>query len=343
MSDLRPSQAAGRNPIDKISLLAALIVLVASSAWLVFKLGSDRKAMEDSIPRSVEGKMAEPVTLSNELERIHGPALTVSMTGRMMVVSEAYVACVKCGKAISYNAATCPFCQGVQPDVVDVTKIDRDGDGIPDLAEKAMGLNELDPTDALTDPDGDRFVNLLEYRANSIHTNTASMPSILSVIRLYRVERENFSMLFKSVTKSPSGSMVFQMNTRARGQTHMKRIGESVDGWTIESYEEKADAGPTLTVKRESVVKRLVQGKVEPEESRTAIAFSLLEPSRRISMKAGQPIKLGEVTYNVVDITDRAVLLRDASGGTEITIGPASEEDRRLMAAPGSPAVVPGG
>lgn len=44
---------------------------------------------------------------------------------------------------------------------------DRDGDGIPDVWENALGLNSDLAGDALLDPDGDGFNNLEEYAANT--------------------------------------------------------------------------------------------------------------------------------------------------------------------------------
>ena len=47
---------------------------------------------------------------------------------------------------------------------VDVSRIDSDGDGMPDEWELRFRLNPLDPADASLDPDGDGISNLDEFR-----------------------------------------------------------------------------------------------------------------------------------------------------------------------------------
>ena len=46
----------------------------------------------------------------------------------------------------------------------DVSRIDSDGDGMPDEWELRFGLNPLDPADASLDSDGDGMSNLDEFR-----------------------------------------------------------------------------------------------------------------------------------------------------------------------------------
>lgn len=47
---------------------------------------------------------------------------------------------------------------------VDVSKIDSDGDGIPDAWEEKHGLNPSDPSDGNKDPDNDGVTNIKEYQ-----------------------------------------------------------------------------------------------------------------------------------------------------------------------------------
>ncbi len=63
---------------------------------------------------------------------------------------------------------------------------DADGDGIPDRIEVALGLNPLDPADALLNPDGDKdpltntpYTNLAEYLAGTDINNAADNPGTL--------------------------------------------------------------------------------------------------------------------------------------------------------------------
>jgi hypothetical protein len=59
------------------------------------------------------------------------------------------------------------FAAAPNPGTADSTTLDTDGDGIPDAAERLMGLNPADPTDAALDPDGDGMSNLQEYLAGT--------------------------------------------------------------------------------------------------------------------------------------------------------------------------------
>ena len=62
---------------------------------------------------------------------------------------------------------------------------DADADGIPDRIEVALGLNPLDPADALLNPDGDKdsngndYTNLAEYLAGTDINSAADNPGLL--------------------------------------------------------------------------------------------------------------------------------------------------------------------
>ena len=80
---------------------------------------------------------------------------------------------------------------------------DRDGDGIPDEAELALGLDPDNPNDAEVDTDGDTMLNLEEYIAGTIHTNALSYLKVdrlsapgSAVIEFSAVSNRTYSVLF---------------------------------------------------------------------------------------------------------------------------------------------------
>jgi hypothetical protein len=330
----RPGGSFAKRHFDKLALVGALAVLLSSAVVLVLQVAS-RKAVLDSgaSVASVDGIAATALDISNQMQRVEQlrNPFAVPQASQRMFVGELRVSCVKCAKPISFEAMTCPFCSEAQPEGPSIDR-DSDGDGIPDAIERELGLNPADPSDAYADPDGDRFNNLLEYRHGSSHTNAASMPPLHTMLRLLRLQVEVFNMRFVSIVKGATGVDVFQLNMRDLRRTHLKKIGETAEGWTLDSYNAADPEGPTLLLKRGDTVKRLVQGKVVPEESRTALVVNLLDPSKPpLQLKKEEVFKLGGKAYKVVDISETRVVIRDQSTESEISVGLITAEDRRFI------------
>jgi hypothetical protein len=84
---------------------------------------------------------------------------------------------------------------------------DTDGDGIPDAAELAMGLNPNDPADAALDGDGDGASNYEEYVAGTSHTDPQSRFELSAipfgdkiVLSFMSVSNKTYSVLYQETS-----------------------------------------------------------------------------------------------------------------------------------------------
>ena len=343
------AQRPGNNPLrqhyDKLALVVVLLVLVASAGVLVLRVSGQKKVLESGASLATgNGLKATGLDTSNynqRVEAIRNP-FSVPPGSQRMAVGELRVACVKDGKPIPFDALVCPFCSAEQPPIDD-KGLDSDGDGIPDGKEREMGLNYADPNDARLDPDGDRYNNLDEFKAGTVHTNAASVPPPHTKLRLVNVKVDAFRMRFVSMQTGADGKPVFQLNLRSLERTYLKRIGQEAEGWTLDNFDPKDPEGPTLFLKKGDVVRRLVQGKVISEDAKTAILVWLLEPRKTFSAKKDEAFKLQDRAYKVVDIGDMRVVIRDESTQSEITVERPTEADRLfLQGMGGEPVAVPG-
>ena len=334
-SGQRPGGSWIQQNYDKLALVISLVLLLGSALLLVLRIGEHRREFDARMVREAGqvGTPAQAIDLapvSNLFARMNEP-FQVPQESKRMLVGELRVASIPTGAPIPFEAKVDPFTGTEQP-AVDFDP-DSDGDGIPDSIETKWSLNPFDPSDALADADGDGYSNIEEFQAASDPVDAKSFPPPYAKLRLVRTQTNPFRFIFAGI----SGEN-FQINTRAGDRTFFKRVGDDVEGYQVESFRADAPGGPTLVLKRGTETYRLVQGRQINEEARTAFLVFLVDGSRyRVRVK--DTIRLRDTEYNVVDIREDRIVIRDAKDGKVSTVGLLTPEERnRLMGVTAAPA-----
>ncbi len=324
---------------DKLALVIMLLVLLISALLLVLRIGEQRKSFNaryasETSSTGVPAKALDVAQVSNLLARLASP-FQAQVSGKGFMVGEVRVASIPSGAPIPFKATVDPFNNTEQP-AVDFDP-DSDGDGIPDKVELQLGLNPADPTDARADLDGDGYSNLEEYLAGTDPNDPNSFPPPVAKLRLVRTVINPFKLRFLGSSLLPDG-VRFQLNLRTLERTYFARIGEDVEGYRVVSFDDKAAEGPTLTLEKDGSSIRLVQGRVINQEARTALLIFLLDNSR-YRIQKGDEIKLKDLVYNVVDIREDRVVIREQQTGKQTVVNLLTPEERAVLqggAAPSS-------
>ncbi|HRT09061.1 MAG TPA: hypothetical protein P5233_11815, partial [Candidatus Paceibacterota bacterium] len=119
--------------------------------------------------------------------------------------------------------------------------LDSDGDGIPDAAEEAMGLNPSDPRDAGEDWDGDGATNLQEYLAGTNHLDPAShlkfdriVPGSEVQLWFQAVSNRTYSVLYKNSLSDPDWARL--VDVPASAVTTNRSVTDPEGGRTVRFY-----------------------------------------------------------------------------------------------------------
>ena len=319
---------------EKLMLVVVLLGLLASALFLVVQVYQERTALKLAQWKqpSVQPKKATP--LSAGALNAKGAALTqpfqLEIGAKGLMASELRVSCINlsCAKPIPYSAAICPFCGTKQPEIIDPEKFSTTGD-IPDKWKTKYGFDIHDPHVANEDPDNDGFTNFEEFRAGTDPKDPLSHPNISGKLRILGdIKKKPFKLRFMGVMTMPSG-LVFQLNLRS-GKTHLKKLGEEVEGYKLQAFE-PAEQSPerkdvlTLFDGRETI--RLVKGKAQEKFEITADLIFLIDHSVRSNVTADTVFELrdrGNKTsaYKVIDIMADGVKIRDLTSGQEMIVPP---------------------
>ncbi|MFH0881184.1 MAG: Amuc_1099 family pilus-like system protein [Lentisphaerota bacterium] len=330
---------------DKIVLVVVLFIMLASALFLVMQIRQGRQSLREASWENpgIEKKVVQEVNLQTyeaTLLAMQHPFQATQRASRTMV-SELRVTCVSCGKPISYSAVKCPFCGAEQPKVLDPTKVDSDGDGIPDVYERSKGFNPSSAEDALQDSDQDGFSNLEEYLENTDPTNLKDSPPPPAKLRLIRVVSNPFKLRFQGVQKLADGNR-YQLNLRSLERTFFVRLGDDIDGFRVLEYLPTAPEGETLVLGQGAVTIRLVKGKAITQNELVADMILLIDKSR-LRQKVGDVFKIKEQDYKVIDIGRNRVLIRNVETGKDTSVGMLSSQEIEMLRAASSESTQMGG
>ncbi|MCX6997856.1 MAG: hypothetical protein NTV49_12410, partial [Kiritimatiellaeota bacterium] len=263
--------------------------------------------------------------------------IAVGAKAKGLLASELRVSCVRCSKPIPFYAAQCPFCGSKQPEPPDPERTDRDQDNIPDKWELEHGMNPVDPNDAGADWDNDGFTNLEEYRAGTDIRDPQSHPDVASMLRIQgEVKQTPFKLDFRGFSDMPSGRF-FQLNLRS-GKTHLKKIGDEVEGFKIQAFEpgnvarEQHDV-IVLYDGRETT--RLIKGQAQRKIETTADLIYLLDRHTfRVTDNTEFQLQDREkrlTKYKVIDIKPGSVKILDLTLGRETVIPPTTPAEAEAL------------
>jgi len=315
---------------DKLILLIMLILLLASSVYLLMKIRAEKSALvagasEQRVDQPISNDPIDIGPYRSNLIASANVFIGRTRTSNRLLVSEERVRCIweECGNPIPYYAETCAWCGRPQPSVKNLS-LDRDGDGIEDEIEVKFGLDPFNVNDAIQDLDGDGFSNVEEHEFGSDMSDPKQAPPPGKKLRIAKVIRLPLNLLFKGILEKHDG-IAFQINSVESGRSYFKGVGEIVEGYVIRSSSPDAPAGPTLILQKGNAHLPLVRGKARKTEEWRVILISLLHGERfpsqmNVMLRVNDEIYVRGYTYKVVDINRSEVLIQDTDSGKAVTV-----------------------
>lgn len=354
MASKNISQLSFLRYYDKVVVVAALIVLLISLAYLV-TAGVAHKQREadylDSLnklkPASEKIVAMDLALYSNAVHTLQKPpqvVLSLDNTPNFLA-PECRVKCVGCARPIPFSAKACPFCGKAQPEPPAVNPdADSSGDGIPDKVKIAWGLDPRSKDDVLKDPDGDGFNYLDEYRAKTDPKDAKSHPAYATKLSVKEIKSKRLPLRLTGVNTMPGGKtqLVFYYEPKRitcyvhenepikddrgfdTGYTAGKvtRKTEKLDTVKQLGYAKVVDAS-TVEVTRNFDKKQLTVRIGEVGKFTDVVATLTFQiDNTELSVLEKQEIKLRDETYRVMSIhaKDGTVTIENTADGKSFTI-----------------------
>lgn len=331
---------------DKILALLLFAGLVASLLYLAVQVGLI-KAKEKEFARKMAGlkpakefaEKIDTVPFETGRDAIYNPFLLdiVSWTNTPMYEVETRFWCVECRMPVPFEAKVCPHCESAIPiEWESDPEGDNDLDGIKNGLEEDYGLDSNDNTDAQKDFDGDGFTNYEELMADPVTDpkDAAIFPPIWSKVYLDAIGVMRFKLRFKSSIKMPDGTDKFGLNLQRgdRIKTYFVKMGEDVEGFTLDHYEVKERPDDTTITKDISELtlirgdKKIVLIKnqdIQHDEYLARLIFRVKDQAPvEFVLSVGKTFELRSESYELIliDMTKQTVVIKRLSDGDQRTI-----------------------
>lgn len=347
MGNILNMLAALRRHYDKLLAVIIMIILVGSLLYLALEVSRMHKQKDDFErhlrglkPRFPTAEALNQKVFEASLGSIESPTVLGYDGWKVRVlVPEKRMWCEDCLRPIPFDATNCPFVgcgKAVTPGRTEIEGYDKDGDRIPSKKEIAFGLDPDDPTDAEKDMDGDGFSNIEEYEAQpqTDLKDPKSHPPITAKLRVKQIVPDPFKLRFKAYSMMPDGTNTFQVNLRGDVKTFFVRLGDTVEGFKVEKFEEKFEERripgmkqarrvdvSVLTLKRGDKLIPLIKGERVQIDEYTAVLFFTLE-NKDLVVKVNDVIDLKGDKFKIIaiDFKQATVLIEALSNGQQAEI-----------------------
>ncbi len=339
---------------EKLILGACLLCLIGGIFLVVNGVTGEQKRLETTFSEAnakVGGnKILAALDLSSlkkVTDSLQDPRLRLAVMEPVidakkgsLLQAKRYILCknFQCGNLIHVKMDKCIFCGQSQDPYRDVTpEDDTDGDGIPDLEEQKWDfLNYLDPYDAYFDYDGDGFLNIEEYRANTAMHDPDDYPPLAHLLRAIQVVKRQLPFQFSRVRTLGSEiksdwKMEFLIGRGARNAVKINE--EIVPGYKITSVNEAKDTVTVESSDGKSYTMRM--GQDVEEEIATAQMLYLASRERNsrklfVTRKIGEDFFLEKMKGGSVNREFYRIL--SGTGRDDLIVGQLDEEKGKVIA-----------